>query len=151
MDLSSPDLSAAIFITKSISSAPRAALARISASLISVKVTPKGNAMTVAIFTLLSFRISRASGTYDGNMQTAAMPYSIASVQRRRISVVVPIGRSSVWSIYLPKSDFIQNPYVRKIAKVLGVIETEADDEPVGNLKAYVVERTFVFRVPRFF
>src|SRR5262249_1959791 len=144
MDLSSPDFSAAMLITKSISSAPRAALARISASLISVKVTPKGNAITVAIFTLLSLRISRASGTYDGNMHTAAMPYSIASAQRRRISVVVPIGRSSVWSIYLAKSDFIENPYVRKIAIFLGVIETEANHEFIWNLKSDVVQRLVV-------
>src|SRR5262245_11842285 len=151
IDLSSPDFRAAMLMTKSISSAPRAALARISASLISVKVTPKGNAMTVAILTRLSFRISRASGTYEGKMHTAAMPYSIASVQRRRMSVVVPMGRSSVWSMYLPKSDFIENPYVRKIAEPLGVIETEADDELVWNLKADVIERTVVFRVSRFF
>ena len=107
IDLSSPDFSAAMLMTKSISSAPRAALARISASLISVKVTPKGNAITVAIFTRESFRSSRAIGMYDGKMHTAAIPYSMASVQSRRISVVVPIGRSRVWSIYRPKSDFI--------------------------------------------
>src|SRR5262250_2347183 len=79
------------------------------------------------------------------------MPYSIASVQRRRISVVVPIGRSSVWSIYLPKSDFIENPYVRKIAIFLGVIETEANHEFIWNLKSDVVQRLVVSRVSRFF
>src|SRR5207247_10923692 len=99
--LSSPDFSAAMLMTKSISSAPRAALVRISASLISVYVTPKGNAMTVAIFTRDSFKISRAIGTYDGKTQKAAMPYSIASVQRRRISDVLGIDAKGERALYV--------------------------------------------------
>src|SRR5437773_10551401 len=147
---SSPDFSAAMLMTKSISSAPRAALARISASLISVNVTPNGNAITVAIFTRESLRRSRAIGIYEGKMHTAAIPYSMASVQSRRMSFVVPIGRSNVWSIYRPKSDFIilwlrpvglafapliQYSNVGKIPQALRVVETEADDELIRNLE----------------
>src|SRR5215831_20345222 len=149
--LSSPDLSEAILITKSISSAPRAALARISASLISVKVTPNGNAMTVAILTREFLSRSRAIGTYDGNMQTAAIPYSKASVQRRRMSVVVPMGRKSVWSMYRPKSDFIQNTNIGKVAITLRVIETKTDHELIGDFESDIIQRVGVLRITRFF
>src|SRR5262245_18241142 len=150
MDLSSPDLSVAILMTKSISSAPRAALARISASLISVNVTPNGNAMTVAICTLEFLRRSRAMGTYEGNMHTAAIPYSMAAVQRRRMSFAVPMGRRSVWSMYRPKSDFIQNTNIGKVTVTLRVIEAETDNKLIGDCESYVIQRLGILRIPRF-
>src|SRR5262249_17955785 len=151
MDLSSPDFSAAMLMTKSISSAPRAALARISASLISVNVTPNGKAMTVAIFTREFLSRSRAIGTYDGNMHTAAIPYSRASVQRRRMSVVVPMGRKSVWSMYRPKSDFIQNTNIGKVAIALRIIEAKTDHELIRDFESDIIQWLGVLRITRFF
>src|SRR5215831_11148407 len=150
IDLSSPDFKAAMLMTKSISSAPRAALARISASLISVNVTPKGNAITVAILMREFLRRSRAMGTYEGNMHTAAIPYSRASVQRRRMSLAVPMGRRSVWSMYRPKSDFIQNTNIGKVTVTLRVIEAETDNKLIRDFESHVIQGLGVLRISRF-
>ena len=95
----SPDLSAPMLITMSISVAPSKIARRVSYCLTSAVVAPSGNPTTEQTPTPVPRSRAAASATQAGFTHTVAKWNSAASRHSFSISARVASGLSSVWSI----------------------------------------------------